>query len=127
MRRRGLKPGEPLPRELGLFDGTGIPFPVQKRESWIELRRWLDDDEEVLSFFFPEFPNDYPGLETRILKADLALLREQPWSPQKGVDAILSDWPEDEPTRPCTPEDDERRLEAACDRFLEAVEGKHDA
>jgi len=54
MCRRGLRPGEPLPKELGLFDNDGRPLPVQKRENWVRLRQWLDDDDAVLEFFFPE-------------------------------------------------------------------------
>lgn len=118
-RRRGLRPGEPLPRHLGLFDDEGRPLTVQKRGAWLKLRRWLDDDEAVLSFAFPE------GLsvaDRELLLSDLAILRRQPWSPQAGIDAMLEDWPEDEPERVITLEVAERRLLAACEKALKEIE-----
>jgi len=37
VKRRGLRPGMPLPDNLGLFDSKGIPNRVQKRENIIRL------------------------------------------------------------------------------------------
>ncbi|CAK0780056.1 hypothetical protein CCP3SC15_60039 [Gammaproteobacteria bacterium] len=41
MRSRGFRQGEPLPRELGLFDEHGIPLERQQRKNWRQLRCWL--------------------------------------------------------------------------------------
>ena len=79
----------------------------------------LDQDEAILAFVFPD------GLEAeleRLLRADLALLKQQPWSPQAALDAILKDWPSSEPERPYTIEAAEARLLEACDVFLKKVD-----
>jgi hypothetical protein len=119
MRRRGLTPGEPLPKELNLFDADGRPLPVQNRQNWVRLRQWLDDDEAVLDFVFPD---GLPQADRDDLVQQMALLRKQPWSPQAALDAVLTDWPEDQPERPYTLEHAEAELEKACDEFLAAVE-----
>ncbi|GBC60265.1 hypothetical protein DENIS_1216 [Desulfonema ishimotonii] len=118
MCRRGLRPGEPLPKEFGLFDNDGRPLPVQNRKNWVRLRQWLDDDDAVLEFFFPD---GLPDENRENLLAQTDLLRKQPWSPQAALDAVLADWPEDEPERPYTMEHAEAQLEKACDEFLKAV------
>ena len=117
--RRGLRIGEPLPKELGLFDEKGIPHEIQKRENWVRLREWIDDQDAVFRFFFPD---GLPAEEYEFLKSDLELLYKQPWSPQKGLDAALEDWPEDEPERDLSVETAEARLEKACDEFLKRIE-----
>jgi hypothetical protein len=111
---RGLRAGEPLPHELGLLDGAGRPLPIHPRAAWEKMARWLDDDEAILAFTFPE------GLpaEVDILRADLAQLRKQPWSPQAGVRALLEDWPKEERERPYTLEAADRELRAACEEAL---------
>jgi hypothetical protein len=115
MRRRGLRPGEPLPRSMGLFDSDGRPQSVQKRASWLLLREWLANDQEILAFVFPE------GLaadERDLLLDDLAQLRSQPWSPQSALDAMLEDWPEDEPEREITLERADKAVVVACEGAL---------
>ncbi|MCP4648228.1 MAG: hypothetical protein GY852_10945, partial [bacterium] len=115
MKSRGLRPGEPLPAELGLFDNQGRPFPVQHRSNWEHLQKWLENDNAILQFFVPE------GLskqDRQLLETDLAILKKQPWSPQAAVKAILADWPENEPERPYSMENSEARLMEACDALI---------
>ena len=118
MRRRGLRPGEPLPVELGLFDEQGLLLATQRRENWLKFQAWLENDEAILSFTFPDGLN---ADEKQSLLDDLALLRQQAWSPQAAVKAILDDWPDTEPTRECSLAASEPMLLAACQRFWEAV------
>ncbi len=115
MKRRGLRPGEPLPKEFNCFDESGRPLPIQKREDWLKLRQWADDFDAVLAFVFPE------GLEAdqrQLLLDDLKMLQRQSWAPQKALDAILESWPEDQPERDISMEHAERKLIEACEAFL---------
>jgi len=118
MGQRGMRPGEPLPAALGLFDETGRPFKTQIRANWLRLREWLDNDDAILEFFFPQ---GLPQNDRDLLQKDMALLREQPWSPGAALDAALADWPENQPERPYTLEHAEGPLIEACDVFLESV------
>ncbi len=108
MRRRGLRPAEPLPLELGIFDDTGRIREQLSRKSLVQLREWLEDDDRVLGWFFPEglSPED-----DKDLREQLHILHHyerpdgghgQPWSPIAALDAVLADWPEDLPTREVT-------------------------
>jgi len=118
---RGLRHGEPLPRQLGLLDERGLPHPVQQRQSFEKLRGWLQDDEAILSFVFPE------GLsreDRKLLLDDLAILHQQPWAPEKAVEALLADWPREEKERELTPEVAERRLVEACEEALKQLSPK---
>ncbi len=115
MRRRGLQPGEPLPRELALFDDTGLPLPQQERSHWLRLRRWLDDDDAVLNFVFPD---GIDSEDEKVLRGDLERLKTRSWSPQAAVNAILADWPEDQETMNITLTAGEKPLIEACDRLL---------
>lgn len=123
IKRRGLRLCEPLPEKLGLFDHRGMPFPVQKRENLLRLRRWLDDDDAVLEFFFPE---GLPEKWKKHLRSDMEILKKQPWSPQAALDAVLEEWPETEPEKPYTQEYADEMLSKACDEFLESIQ-KNDA
>jgi len=118
MRSRGLRPAEPLPVELGLFDEQGLLLATQQRENWLKFQAWLENDEAILSFTFPDGLN--PD-EKQSLLDDLALLRQQPWSPQAAVKAILEDWPDTEPTRECSLAASEEMLLEASRRFLKEV------
>src|SRR6476619_4911159 len=95
---RGLRKSEPIPRDLGLLDETGMPLLSHPLAAWERLANWLGDDEAILAFTFPE------GLpaEVDLLRADLALLRKQAWSPLRGVQALVGDWPQDVWERPYT-------------------------
>lgn len=119
VRRRGLRPGEPLPKSLGLFDENGMPLERQNRESWLKLRHWLDDDDAVLEFFFPEglAPQD----ET-VLRGDLAILKQQPWSPQAFVQATLDAWPSDGSDLDFSYARMEQDMLEACEKFLADTE-----
>jgi hypothetical protein len=124
MRRRGLRPGQPLPPELGLFDAAGRIRERLERESLVRLRAWLEDDNAVLTWFFPE------GLSTeddKDLRGQLHILHHyqrsdgghgQPWSPIAALDAVLADWPEDLPTRQVTLAAAERDLLAVLDTLF---------
>ena len=96
--RRGIKNKQPLPAELGLFDAEGIPLPTPQRANAERLLEWLEDDERVIAFGAA----DATAEELKIIRADLEILRHQPWSPANFVRAILADWPEDQPTMDCS-------------------------
>jgi hypothetical protein len=124
MRRRGLRPGQPLPPEFGLFDDTGRPNPQMPRAGVVRLREWVDDDDAVLGWFFPE---GLSAEDDKDLREQLHILhhyerpdgeRGQPWSPKAALDAVLADWPEDEPFREVTLEAAERDMIAALDALL---------
>jgi hypothetical protein len=118
-KRRGLRLGEPLPRDFGLLDERGCPFPVQRRSSWLRLRDWLADDAEVLQFVFPE------GLSTedrQLLIADMIQLRKQPWSPQAAVDMVLKNWPVEQKHREITLEVAEQNLLKQAKALLHRIE-----
>lgn len=118
--RRGLCPGEPLPQSLNLFDKRGLPLERQTRENWLKLRQWLDDDDAVLAFFFPEglVPDD-----EAVLRKDLAILKQQPWSPQAFIQATLNAWPEDGSDLDCSYTPMEQDMFNACERFLKESNG----
>jgi hypothetical protein len=115
MQLRGLRPAEPLPRELGLFDGTGRPLLIQRRAHWVKLRRWLDDDRAILDFVFPE---GLASQDRKLLLSDLKTLRKQSWSLQSAVEALLAGWPEDQPERDISLEAADRALAVACEKAL---------
>jgi len=118
MCRRGLQPNQPLPAALGLFDEQGLPLATQQRRHLLQLQDWLEKDDEILDFTFQD---KLTPTKRKSLKEQLNRLRQQPWSPQAGVAAILADWPEEQETRVCTIEAAEAELLAACERFLAAV------
>lgn len=123
VRRRGLIPGEPLPRSLGLFDERGIPLARQDRQSWLALQAWLNDDDAVLAFFFPE------GLtagDDRLLRSDLAILKQQPWSPHAFLSAALAEWPEQQRYRDFGLETAQQEMLMACEQFLGQTESGPD-
>ena len=96
--RRGIKDKQPLPAELGLFDSEGIPLPTPERAKVERLLEWLEDDERVIAFGAADATPE----ELEIIRADLEILRHQPWSPAAFVRAILADWPEDQATMDCS-------------------------
>jgi len=98
----------------------GMPLPSHPRTAWENLAKWLDDDEAVLAFIFPE------GLppEVDLLRANLAQLRTQSWSPLKGVQALLKDWPKKERERPYTLEAADAELRAACEKALAELQAQ---
>ena len=96
--RRGIKDKQPLPAELGLFDAEGMPLPTPQRANVERLLEWLEDDERVIAFGAA----DASAEELKIIRADLEILRHQPWSPANFVRAILADWPADQPTMDCS-------------------------
>ncbi|MDM8515044.1 hypothetical protein QUF76_02505 [Desulfobacterales bacterium HSG16] len=124
VKRRGHRIGEPLPKHLNLFDENGIPLEEQKRENLLKLKNWLDNDNEILKFFFPK---GLPAQDRKMLLSDLALLKTQAWSPQAAVRAILADWLEDEPVRTCSMKNSEAMLEKACDDLIKKLNIKPEA
>ncbi len=118
MIRRGLRPAEPLPPALGLFDRRGMPLERQQRDCWLKLRGWLRNDDEILAFFFPE---GLDAEEEGVLRSDLKILKKQPWSPQAFVDAALDDWPKDQMQRDFSFDVAQDEMLAACQVFLEAA------
>ena len=96
--RRGIKDKQPLPAELGLFDAEGMPLPTPQRANVERLLEWLEDDERVIAFGAA----DATAEELEIIRADLEILRHQPWSPANFVRAILADWPAHQPTMDCS-------------------------
>ncbi|MCP4698905.1 MAG: NACHT domain-containing protein [Gammaproteobacteria bacterium] len=119
-RRRGLPPGEPLPRDLKIFDEQGVPKEKQERAKWQGLRKWVDDDRAVLEFM--RRTREVTKEEEKDLRAQLAIVRGQAWSPQKMIDAVLADWPENEPERDFSLVRAEQELLRACNEFLETAD-----
>ena len=115
MGRRGLRPGEPLPREFGLFHGDGHPVEKWPREALMKLRAWMDRDQAVLDWVFPA---GLPGEERQGLLAQIATLRRRSWSPQAALDALLADWPTDVPSRETSLAAAEEPLLAVCREIL---------
>jgi len=113
MRRCGLRPGEPLPRELELFDERGLPLTTQHRDKLPKLLDWLNDDEAVL-----DFAQITDQQQRATLRPHLQQLRTQPWSPQAAVQAILTGWPEDRPIIEDYPQFAEAQMLAACEALL---------
>ena len=116
MRRRGLRPNEALPKAFNLFDQNGRLQPTQKRDNLVQLHAWLGNDEAMLNF---TFPNGLPEAEKNILREDLAMLKQQSWSPQAGLAALLQDWAATDPDRTCTLEEAEREFILAIDAFFQ--------
>ena len=96
--RRGIKDKQPLPAELGLFDAEGMPLATPQRAKVERLLEWLEDDERVIAFGAADATPE----ELKIIRADLEILRHQPWSPANFVRAILADWPAQQPTMDCS-------------------------
>ena len=99
MKARGLRPGQPLPPKLGLFDADGRPRSPLPRTALVALGEWLRRPDDILAWFFPK---DLSAVDRADLLEQLAILDRQPWSPQAAVAALLQDWPEDEPERDTT-------------------------
>ncbi|MCI5123854.1 MAG: hypothetical protein D3925_05100 [Candidatus Electrothrix sp. AR5] len=51
MQRRGLRPGQPLPPKLELFDDKGLLRSPLKRQAIVNLHNWLQDDQQILLVF----------------------------------------------------------------------------
>jgi hypothetical protein len=119
MRARGLRPGQPVPPEFGLFDDTGRVLPRWRRDSVRRLRAWLDDEQAMLEWVFPEGLADE---ERAHLLAEMAQLRRQPWSLHAALDATLADWPEDQPEVGMTQADIEAPLMQVCESLLAELE-----
>ncbi|WP_295448314.1 hypothetical protein [uncultured Thiodictyon sp.] len=94
----------------------------------VRLREWLTDDDAVLGWFFPE---GLSAADNEDLREQLHILHHyerpdgghgQPWSPIAALDAVLADWPQDQPTREVTLAAAERDLIAVLDElFLEGA------
>jgi hypothetical protein len=92
-----------------------MPLERQWRDSFLKLQSWLDDDDAVLAFFFPDglTPED-----EAVLRKDLGILKQQPWSPQALVQATLDAWPERETEQDWSYARMEQDMLAACEKFL---------
>lgn len=92
MKSRGLRPGQPLPPKLEIFDDSGRLRSPLHRQSIVQLQNWLQDDQQILAWFFPD------GLSEEWkdnLEEQLTILWKQPWSPRHAIAATLANWPED--------------------------------
>jgi hypothetical protein len=87
---RGGNVAQPLPTALGCFDHQGMPLKMQQRANLVKLKHWADDDDNWLQFVFPK---GLSAAEDKLFRADLAQLKQQPWSPYAFMDAVLDDWP----------------------------------
>ncbi|HYN78897.1 MAG TPA: hypothetical protein VES73_14035, partial [Lamprocystis sp. (in: g-proteobacteria)] len=105
MRRRGLRPGEPLPRAFALFEPDGRLRDTLPRSGLLQLRDWLANDDAILAWTFPA---GLCAVDEAHLRSELHTLHHyerpdgghgQPWSPLAAIEAALADWPEAEPTR----------------------------
>jgi hypothetical protein len=129
IRRRGLRPAEPLPREFDLFKPDGRLRDTLPRAGLLQLRDWLADDNAILAWTFPVGLSEADEVH---LRSELHTLHHyerpdgghgQPWSPLAAIEAALSDWPEAEPTRDVSLAAAERDLLAVLDDlFPEAPE-----
>jgi len=88
MTARSLRPGQPLPQELGLFDDSGRLRSPLPRSALQALEAWLGDHDAILDWVFPDglAPDD-----DQDLREQLAILAGQPWSPRAAVGAALAD------------------------------------
>jgi hypothetical protein len=124
MRRRGLRPSEPLPRTFGLIEPDGRLRDTLPRAGLVQLRNWLANDDAILAWTFPE------GLceaDEAHLRSELHTLHHyerpdgghgQPWSPLAAIEAALADWPEADPTRDVSLAAAERDLLAVLDKLF---------
>ena len=124
MRRRGLRPGEPLPREFALFEPDGRLRDTLPRSGLLQLRDWLANDDAILAWTFPE---GLCAADEAHLRSELDTLHHyerpdgghgQPWSPLAASEAALEDWPADEPTRDVSLAAAERDLLAVLDALF---------
>jgi len=124
MRRRGLRPGEPLPRQFALFEPDGRLRDTLPRSGLLQLRDWLANDDAILAWTFPA---GLSAADEAHLRSELHTLHHyerpdgghgQPWSPLAAIEAALSDWPEDEPTRDVSLAAAERDLLAVLDELF---------
>jgi len=131
MRRRGLRPGEPLPRAFALFEPDGRLRDTLPRSGLLQLRDWLANDDAILAWTFPA---GLCAADEAHLRSELHTLHHyerpdgghgQPWSPLAAIEAALSDWPADQATRDVSLAAAERDLLAVLDElFPEAAEPK---
>ncbi|WP_146203444.1 NACHT domain-containing protein [Leucothrix pacifica] len=113
---RGGRTNEPLPFELGLLTTKGLPKQIQKRENILKLQKWVDDNENWLSFVFPK---ETLPIETRkLLLEDIEDLKKCDWSPYAFIKAIISDWPENKKTFNCSFKASEKRLSKSIDTLF---------
>ena len=126
MRRRSLRPGEPLPREFALFEPDGHLRDTLPRSGLIQLRDWLANDDAILAWTFPD---GLSAADEAYLRAELHTLHHyerpdgghgQPWSPLAAIEVALADWPETKPTRDVSLAAAERDLLAVLDALFPA-------
>lgn len=53
----------------------GLPLPRQDRRNWLKLQAWLQDDDAMLGFWFPE---GLSAEDEKQLRDDLAIVKRQP-------------------------------------------------
>ncbi|NQZ11039.1 MAG: hypothetical protein HRT35_28125 [Algicola sp.] len=87
----------------------------QSRESWQALAEWVDDEQAILDFAFPDGLSE---ADQTLLLDDLAILKSQPWSMQKCIATVLDDWPADQPTKDFSTARYEQAAIAECERVL---------
>jgi len=114
---RGGRVGEPLPQALGLFDDKGMPLEVQSRASIVALLDWVNNEEAILDFVFPD-ANTLSKEDEKILRSDLAILKQQSWALQNIVQTVLNDWPEDQATKDFSTTLCEQDFIDECNRLL---------
>ena len=112
---RGGKIAEPLPRHLGLFDEQGLPLTLQKRENLVRLQQWANDDDHWLAWVFPD---GLSAADEAQLRTDLAELKTHNWSPHGFMQAVLADWPEDQPEQNWDLAAREQAMIATCQAFI---------
>ncbi len=122
--RHGLRPGQPLPPELRIFDPSGRTKEQRPRESvvrlppgWRTTRRCsADSSRRGCRRRCAGTSRSSSGILHHDQRPDGE--RGQPWSPIAVLDAALADWPEHQSTREVTLAAAERDLLVVLDRLF---------
>jgi len=92
-----------------MIKDDGMPKFIQQRTHWQQLRQKLDDFSYIAGAI--DIKSTVSDAVYKQLNEQFTQLRAQPWSPHTLLDAILADWPQQQPLRDCS-------LAASCQRLI---------